>query len=234
MAGLAIIAYVIDLVGGRADRQAGLAARDRLRPRHPARADKCLRSQPRRLHRRGADRPDAFRLVIVVLLLTALVGAALTQVATALEDNHDARPKDRTFDEASAPRRFSSSPSPASDSPAVTIMPATRNADRRQSRAARAAAISDAADARSQKSSDGERINSRRCRRDCRSMHWRPALSIRARSMSFPTETCWWSRAMVRKRRSTDPRTWSPAGYSRSPAPRQRTPTASRCCETRW
>ena len=38
---------------------------------------------------------------------------------------------------------------------------------------------------------------------------------------------------MVRKRRSTGPRTWSPAGYSGSPAPKARAATASRCCATR-
>ena len=63
-------------------------------------------------------------------------------------------------------------------------------------------------------------------------MHWRPALCIRGLSTSFPMETCWWSRAMVRKRRSVDPRTSSPVGYSGSPALKQRTQTASRCCVT--
>ena len=67
-------------------------------------------------------------------------------------------------------------------------------------------------------------------RPDCRSKRWLPALLIRDRSTSCPTATCWWSRAMVRKRRSTAPRTSSPVGCSRSPAPRQRTPIASRCC----
>ena len=79
MASLAVIAYAIDLVGGRRidrpvwPRVVGYAIAILLA------VIKCLRSQPRRLHRRGADRPDAFRLVIVVLLLTALVGAALTR-----------------------------------------------------------------------------------------------------------------------------------------------------------
>ena len=43
----------------------------------------------------------------------------------------------------------------------------------------------------SQKLSDGERTKLRRWRRDCRSMHWLPAFSIRGRSTSFPMETCW-------------------------------------------
>src|SRR3981081_3843824 len=69
-----------------------------------------------------------------------------------------------------------------------------------------------------------------RCRRDCRSKHWRPALSIRGPFTSSPMGTCWGLRAMVRKRRFTGPRTSSPAGYNGSPALKPRTQTASRCC----
>ena len=56
MAGLAIIAFVIDLVARQTDPHAGLASRGWLRYRFLALAVKCLRSQPRRLHRSGADR----------------------------------------------------------------------------------------------------------------------------------------------------------------------------------
>ena len=60
MAGLAAIAYVIDLAAaGKSIGRPGL--RDRLRARCPALAGKCLRSQPRWLHRGSPDRPDAFR-----------------------------------------------------------------------------------------------------------------------------------------------------------------------------
>jgi predicted membrane protein DUF2231 len=54
LAGIAAIGYVIDLAGGRQIE----------RPAWPrvVVADKCLRSQPRRLHRGGTDRLDTFRV----------------------------------------------------------------------------------------------------------------------------------------------------------------------------
>ena len=107
------------------------------------------------------------------------------------------------------------SPSPAWGSPAVTTMAATRKC--RSAPIPRCPSCSSICCRRygSQRPSDGARTKLPPWRRDCRSTHWRQALSIRDPSTSFPMETCWWSRAMARKRRSTGPRTSSPAGYSR-------------------
>ena len=127
---------------------------------------------------------------------------------------------------------FSLSPSPASALAGCDDHGGDpRNADRRQSRAARAAAVSDAADTdrksrrMGRRNSDGAAGIAGPCLGD-------RLCSIRGRSTSSPMGMCWWLRAMVRKRRFTGPRTSSPAGCSGSPAPRQRTQTASRCCAT--
>jgi hypothetical protein len=58
MAGLATIAYVIDVAGRR--RRAGMARVVGTRSLS-ALGDKCLRSQPRQLHRGGTEQPDTFR-----------------------------------------------------------------------------------------------------------------------------------------------------------------------------
>jgi len=71
-----------------------------------------------------------------------------------------------------------------------------------------------------------EAIKLPRQRRDCRSMHWRPALPPPVPLRPPPMETCWWSRATVRKRRSTGPGHHYRLGTVILPAPRQKTQTA--------
>ena len=126
MAGLAAVAYVIDLAGRRANRQAGVAPRDRLRARCLARADQRLRSQPRRLHGSGTDRPDAFRACRRRSRVDGpgWQGPGKSPSCWSMIMMHTLR--NCTLGEAAASRRSLLSPSPALDSPAVTIMPATR------------------------------------------------------------------------------------------------------------
>ena len=60
-AGLAIIAYAIDLAGRRRIERPAWPRAVGYALAIVSRGDKCLRSQPRRLYRGGTDRPDAFR-----------------------------------------------------------------------------------------------------------------------------------------------------------------------------
>jgi len=88
----------------------------------------------------------------------------------------------------------------ALDSRFATITRRPEDADRRQSRAARAAAYL-MRRCESQRSSDGGRRNSA-VARDCKSMHWRP-LRTSALALRPARWNVWWSRATVRKLRST-------------------------------
>ena len=105
LAGIAVIAYVIDLASSRQiDRPAwpgvvgyALAV--------SALADKCLRSQPRRLHRRGTDRPDAFRARCCRSLADGPDWHGLGKSLSRWRLKYDARAQNCRFDEATASRR---------------------------------------------------------------------------------------------------------------------------------
>jgi len=225
MAGLATVAYVIDF-----------AARRRIdRPAWP-RDRYALQSTPRSsnpsfiavtLHSRSTAGPDAFRLVVIVL--------ALRPGARALTNRHrlgsmimNARPQKRT--------RETCPVSPLSLLPVAALDSRLRRSRRRPKMQiganprCRAAAVSSRR-CESQRSSDGET-----------KLPVAPGLQVHALAAGFehprsptscPMETCWWSRATVRKLLSTGRRyhyRWvqSFAGAKAKDA------NPLRCCAAAW